>query len=56
MSEQSLSSKYFCIIVLHNSVPKQQYSPPEAMTEFIVFCLLALMHKSFFIYENYYIQ
>ncbi len=40
--EQSLSSKYFCIIVLHDCVPKPQHSPPKAMTAFIVFRLLAL--------------
>ncbi len=36
MPEQSLSSKYFCIIVLHDCIPKQQHSPPKAMTAFIV--------------------
>ncbi len=53
MPEQSLSSKYFCIIVC---VPKQQHPPPKAMTAFIVLCLLALRRKSFIIYENFYIQ
>ncbi len=30
MPEQSLSSKYFCRIVLHECVPKQQKSTPES--------------------------
>ncbi len=33
--EQSLS-KYFCIIVLHDCVPKQLHPPPKVMTAFIV--------------------
>ncbi len=53
MPEQSLSSKCFCIIVLHDCVPKQQHSPPKAMIVFIVYRLLTLRRKSFFIYENY---
>ncbi len=40
MPEQSLSSKYFYMIVLHNCTPKQQHSPPKAMKAFIVFRLL----------------
>ncbi len=34
--EESLSSKYFCIIVLHDCVLKQQHPPPNAVTAFIV--------------------
>ncbi len=57
MPEKSLYlKKYLCVIVLHDCVPKQQYSPPKAMAAFIVFRLLALRRKSFFIYEKYYIQ
>ncbi len=56
MPEKSLSSKYFWIIVLHDCVPKQQHSPPKAMTAFIVFRLLALRPNYFFMYENDYIQ
>ncbi len=37
MPEQSLSSMYFCIIVHHDCVPKQQHPPPKAMNAFIVF-------------------
>ncbi len=44
-SEQSLLSKYFCIIVLHNCVLKQQHSPPKVITAFIVSRLLALRCK-----------
>ncbi len=40
----------------HDWVHKQQHSPPKAVTAFIVFRLLALRRKSFFIYETYYIQ
>ncbi len=50
--EQSLSSKYFCIIVLNDCVHKQQHLPPKALTAFIVFLQLALRRKSFIIYEN----
>ncbi len=57
MPEQSLSSRYLCIItVLHDCVLKQQHPPPKAMTAFIVLRLLALRCKSFIIYEKYYIQ
>ncbi len=38
---------YVCVFVSHDCVPKQQHSPPKAVTAFIVFHLLALRHKSF---------
>ncbi len=38
-SEESLSSKYFCIItILHDCVPKQQHPPPKVITH--VLCLV----------------
>ncbi len=39
--EQSLSSKYVCIIVLHDCVPKQQHPPPNAVQHllYLVFSL-----------------
>ncbi len=46
MPEQSLSSKYFCIIVLHDSVPKQHSPPLKVIITFIVSRLLALRCKS----------
>ncbi len=55
MLEQSLLSKYVCIIVLYDSAPKQQHPRQKAMTGFIVFRLLSRC-KSFIMYENYYIQ
>ncbi len=55
MPEQSLSSKYFCIIVLHDCFPKQQHPPLKAMTAFTVFHMLALSAQVM-IYANYYIQ
>ncbi len=60
MPGQSLSSKYFCIIASQNcymtAFPNSRHPPPKAMTACIVFRLLKSRHKSFFIYENYYIQ
>ncbi len=39
MPEESLSSKYFCIItILHDCVPKQQHPPPKVMTHLL--CLV----------------
>ncbi len=35
--EDSLSSKYFCIIVLHDCVLKQQHSPPNAVTALLCY-------------------
>ncbi len=43
--EESLSSKYFCIIVLHDCVLKQPHPAPNAVTAFIVLRLLALRRK-----------
>ncbi len=46
MPEESLSSKYFCIINYRLTRLCSQNPPPKA---FIVLCLLALRHKSFII-------
>ncbi len=54
MPEQSLSSKYFCIIVLHDCVLKQQHPPPKAMTAIIVFRLLAEAQVIFYIWKLLY--
>ncbi len=43
--EQSLSSKYFCIIVLHDCVPKQQRPPPKAMTAFHLLTLRCIFQE-----------
>ncbi len=56
MPEQSLSSKYFCIIASQSeqsyttAFPNSRPPPPKAMTTFIVLRLLALRRKSFIIY------
>ncbi len=55
MPEQSLSSKYFCIIASQNRVTRLQASTSES-NDRIVFRLLALRRKSFIIHENYYTQ
>ncbi len=39
----SLSSKYLCIIVLHNGVPKQQHSPTKAMK--VIFHIWKLLYS-----------
>ncbi len=40
MPEQSPSSKYFCIIVLHDCVPKQQASTSERSDSIYYVCSL----------------
>ncbi len=62
MPEQSLSSKYFCIIasrnLLHDRIPKQQASTSESNDR--IYCALSA-HSGvqviyYILYENYYIQ
>ncbi len=40
MPEQSLSSKYFCIIVLHDCVPKQLASISESNDSIYLFIII----------------
>ncbi len=54
--EESLSSKYFCIIVLHDCVPKHQHPPPNTVTAFIVSSARSEPQVIYIIYENDYIQ
>ncbi len=49
-------SKYFCIIVLHDCVPKQQASSSESNN--LIYCVLSArseVHANYVIYENYFI-
>ncbi len=55
--EESLSSKYFCIIVLHGCVLKQLASTSECSDNHLL-CTsdLSEVQIIYIIYENYYIQ
>ncbi len=55
--EESLSSKYFCIIVLHDGVLKQLASTSERSDS--IYCVTSDLSEAqiiYIIYENYYIQ
>ncbi len=57
MPEQSLSSKYFCIIVLHDCVPKQLASSSESNNRTdCVSSARSEVQVIYIIYEMYYIQ
>ncbi len=54
--EQSLSSKYFCIIVLHDCVPKQLAFTSESNNR--IYCVSSARSEVqviYIIYENVYI-
>ncbi len=56
-SEESLSSKYFCIIVLHDCVPKQPASTSERSDS--INCVTSARSEVqviYIVYENYYNQ
>ncbi len=55
--EESLSSKYFCIIVLHDCVLKQLASTSNR--RYSIYCVMSILSEVqiiYIIYENYYIQ
>ncbi len=55
--EESLSSKYFCIIVLNDCVLKQLASTSERSDS--IYCVTSALSEAqiiYIIYENYYIQ
>ncbi len=57
MPGESLTSKYFCIIILHDSVPKQLASTSESND--CIYCVSSARSETqviYIIYENYYIQ
>ncbi len=56
-SEESLSSKYFCIIVLHDCDLKQQVSTSERSDS--IYCVTSALSEAqviYIIHEMYYIQ
>ncbi len=56
-SRSSLSSMYFCIIVLHDCVPKPQASSSESNNR--IYCVSSARSEvqvNYVIYENYYIR
>ncbi len=57
MPEESLSLNYFCIIVLHDDVPKQQAIHMSRSDR--IYCVTSALSEAqiiYIIYENYYIQ